>query len=61
MKELNLTDVIETHDAILLLTKMDKIKVVKKFKELLWKKIINENIHNNINKNIWIEINKIYY
>jgi hypothetical protein len=40
---------------------MDKIKVVKKFKELLWKKIINENIHNNINKNIWIEINKIYY
>lgn len=47
---------------ILLLKKMNKINVVNKFKELLWKKIINENIHNNIiHKNIWIEIKKIYY
>ena len=61
-KELNLTDVIETHDMILLLKKMNKINVVNKFKELLWKKIIKENIDNNkINKNIWIEIKKIYY
>jgi hypothetical protein len=60
-KEINLTDIIETHDAIILLTKMKKIKFIKKFKDLLLQKIIKMQLNNKkLSIHIWHEIKKIY-
>jgi chemotaxis methyl-accepting protein methylase len=60
-KELNYTDVIETHDAIILLNKMKKNTICNKFKNLLLQKIIKQNINGTkLNINIWEEIKKIY-
>jgi hypothetical protein len=60
-KEVNLTDVIETYDAIILLTKMKKLKIIKKFKDLLLQKIIKMQINNKkLSIHIWHEIKKIY-
>jgi hypothetical protein len=60
IKKLNLTDVIETYDAIKILIKKGKYKKVYTFKKLLWDKIIKQQLNNIIiDTNIWEEIRKI--
>jgi len=59
-KELNLSNVIETKDAISLLLNNKKNKQAYVFKKILWEKIINENKKGNVlDKNIWNEIHHI--
>lgn len=61
IKELNLTDIIETGDAIKLLLKESKSKRVYIFKKLLWDKIIKMEINGQkLDKNMWEEIKKIH-
>jgi L-lactate utilization protein LutC len=60
-KKINLSNLIETKDAIEKLYKMKKNKRVYIFKKLLWDKIILA--HRNgetLNKNMWDEIYKIH-
>lgn len=60
MKELNLSNIIETRDAIQILLKK-KSKKVYIFKKLLWDKIIKSEINNKkLTKHIWNEIKKIH-
>jgi L-lactate utilization protein LutC len=60
-KELNLTNIIETKNAIESLLKMKKSKRIWMFKKLLWDKIIDNQLNeNNINDNMWKEIKKIH-
>ena len=61
MKPLNLSNIIETHDAIIELNRLKKSKRAWIFKKLLWDKIIKMNIDNiKIDTNIWEEIKKIH-
>ncbi len=60
-KRLNLTNIIETKNAIEQLNKSDKTKRVYIFKKLLWNKIINMELSGeSLNKNMWNEIKKIH-
>ena len=60
-KELNLTNIIETKEAIKLLHKKGKLKKIYIFKKLLWNKIISSQKKNiKLNKNFWDEINEIH-
>ncbi len=60
-KKINLSNLIETKDAISLLYKMGKSKRVYIFKKLLWNKIINEQrSSNSLDSNMWDEIKKIH-
>ena len=60
-KELNLTDIIETGDAIKILLGESKSKRVYIFKKLLWDKIIKMEIKGKkLDKNMWEEIKKIH-
>jgi len=60
-KKINLSNLIETRDAISILNKMNKTKRVYMFKKLLWNKIINQNISNEqLSVNMWNEIKKIH-
>lgn len=60
-KKINLTNLIETKDAITLLYKMGKSKRVYIFKKLLWNKIINEQRSGeSLDSNMWNEIKKIH-
>lgn len=59
-KLLNLTDIIETKDAIEELSKMNKKKDITIIKKLLLDKIINEHINGQtLDHNMWSEIKKI--
>ena len=60
-KKINLSNLIETKDAINLLYKMGKSKRVHIFKKLLWDKIINEQRSGeSLDSNMWDEIKKIH-
>ncbi len=60
-KKINLSNLIETKDAITLLYKMGKSKRVYIFKKLLWNKIINEQRSGEqLDSNMWDEIKKIH-
>ncbi len=60
-KKINLTNLIETKDAISLLYKMGKSKRVYIFKKLLWNKIIKEQRSGEkLDSNMWDEIKKIH-
>ncbi len=60
-KKLNLSNIIETKEAIEQLLKTGKSKRVYIFKKLLWDKIIDEERTGEpLNKNMWDEIKKIH-
>ncbi len=60
-KKINLTNVIETKDAIKELHKINKHKKAYVFSKLLWNKIIESQLSNEkLDKNIWEEIKKIH-
>jgi uncharacterized protein YpuA (DUF1002 family) len=60
-KKINLTNLIETKDAIELLYRMGKSKRVYVFQKLLWDKIINEQRSGEeLKSNMWDEIKKIH-
>jgi hypothetical protein len=60
-KSLNLSNIIETKDAIEQLNKMGKSKRARMFKKLLWDKIIDsQRSGETLNLNIWNEIKKIH-
>jgi len=60
-KNLNLTNLIETKEAIQFLIKYGKLKKVYIFRKLLWDKIIDSQRKNILlDKNMWDEIKKIH-
>ena len=60
-KKINLTNLIETKDAIELLYRMGKLKRVYILKQLLWNKIIYEQRSGEaLDSNMWDEIKKIH-
>jgi hypothetical protein len=60
-KELNLTNIIETKDAINILLKKGNTKQIYVFKKLLWDKILNNMVKDGkLNKKEWEEIKKIH-
>lgn len=60
-KPLNLSNIIETKDAIKQLNKLGKPKKALMFKKLLWNKIIDsQRSKKSLNSNMWDEIKKIH-
>ena len=60
-KKLNLSNIVETKNAIELLISKKKPQRVYIFKKLLWNKIIDSQIHNEtLDKNMWNEIKTIH-
>jgi hypothetical protein len=60
-KMLNLTNIIETKDAIKILLKKKNSKQIYVFKKLLWDKILNNMVKDGkLNKQEWEEIKKIH-
>lgn len=60
-KPLNLSNIIETKDAIKQLNKLGKTKKALMFKKLLWNKIIDsQRSKKSLHSNMWDEIKKIH-